>query len=123
MYSAVSSGERLRKLHASSSERTGPNEVSAVNRGNSLTCMHTFQSLDSPCLKLLERDLGRRWPDIEIQLVVIGLLLELCIRKLPLLVVEISSSFWIDPRVIVADHDLGMSCQWCCDTLVSGKRC
>lgn len=65
----------------------------------------TFQSLNSPRFKLLECNFSRGWADVEIQSVVIGLLLELCTRKLSLLVVQISASLMIDSGIVVADHD------------------
>jgi hypothetical protein len=94
MYSAVSSGPLLRKLHASISERTGR----AISSPSS-TCtkrMLTLQSVNGPCFKLVERNLGRGWEDVEVEAVLIVLLLEFGLCKLLALVVEIGASLGIN---------------------------
>jgi hypothetical protein len=66
--------------------------------------MLTLQSIDRPCLKLLERYLCRWWEHIEVQPVLVGLLLELGFRKLLLLMTEVRTSLGIYSGVIVANH-------------------
>jgi hypothetical protein len=85
IYSAVSSGPLLRKLHASISERTG----CAVSNLSSTSAapMLTLQSINRPCFKLVKRDLGRGGQHIEVQPVLVVLLLEFGLRKLLALVI------------------------------------
>jgi hypothetical protein len=66
--------------------------------------MLTLQSVNGPCLKLFKRNFGRWWQHIEVQSVLVVLLLELGIGKLPSLVVQVCASLRIDSGVIVADH-------------------
>jgi len=68
----------------------------------------TFQPIDRPCLKLLQRNLCRRWQHIEIETVFVVLLLEFCFGELPLLVVEISAALGVNPGIVVADHGVAV---------------
>lgn len=113
MYSAVSSGLLLRKVHASSSERT----VQSVLVDDFNRCAkrwRTFQSIDRPLLELLKCDFGRGWQYIEIETVLVIWLLKLCFGELFLFVTEIGTSFGLDPRVIVADHRWYLCSIVCC---------
>jgi hypothetical protein len=76
----------------------------------------TFQSVDRPCLKLFESDLCGRREDVVIQSMFIVLLLILCLRKLPLLVVDVCTPFGVYARIIVADHGV-------CRVVVSLENC
>jgi hypothetical protein len=58
--------------------------------------MLTLQSVNGPCLKLIERDLGRGWQHIEVQPVLVVLLLKFGLRKLLALVVKIGASLGIN---------------------------
>ena len=64
----------------------------------------TLQSVDCPCLKLLQRDLSRGWQHIEVKPVFIVLLLELGLCKLSFLVIQVRTALGIDSGVIVANH-------------------
>jgi len=68
----------------------------------------TFQPIDRPCLKLLQRNLCRRWQHIEIEAVFVVLLLEFCFGKLPLLVVKISAALGVNSGIVVADHGVAI---------------
>lgn len=64
----------------------------------------TLQSVDCPCLKLLESNFGCGWQHIEVQPVLVVLLLEFRFGKLSLLVIEIGTTLGIDSGMVVADH-------------------
>lgn len=64
----------------------------------------TFQSVDCPCLKLVECNLSRGWEDVEVESVLIVLLLELRLGELPFLVVKICAAFSVNSGMVVADH-------------------
>src|SRR5262245_57302307 len=104
MYSAVSSGLRLRKLHASSSERTNSTISTAALTFVGYYVSRTLQSIDCPRFELLKRDLRRRRQRIVVEPMVIVLLLKLCFCKLFLLVVDICAPLRVDSRIIVFDH-------------------
>ncbi len=102
MYSAVSSGPLLRKLHASSSERTASHTVSRPL--HSFCSIHTLQSVDCPCLKLFQCDLCGGWLHVEVEPVFITLLPELRFRELSLLIVKVRPALGVNSRVVVSDH-------------------
>lgn len=71
----------------------------------------TFQSVDSPLFKLLERDLSGGRHIVEVQTVWIFLLLEGRSCKLPLFVIEDSPSLGVNSMVVLSHHDAGGSNQ------------
>lgn len=106
MYSAVSSGPLLRKLHASSSERTASHAVSTIRQSS--WEVHTLQPVDCPCLELFQCNLCGGWQRVEVEPVFIVLLLKFCFRKLSLLGINLRASLGVDSGVIVADHGVGV---------------
>lgn len=73
--------------------------------------IHTFQTIDRPCLKLLECDFCS-WRDcVEIESVIVILLLKFCIGKLSSFVVEVCAALGVYSGVIVSDH--GCCCVCC----------
>jgi hypothetical protein len=105
MYSAVSSGPLLRKVHASSSESTGVLLLAACPDELPRSCMLTLQSVDGPRFKLFECYLGRRRQHVQVQSVLVILLLELGLCELSSLVVKICAALGVNSGVVVADHD------------------
>ena len=67
----------------------------------------TLQSVDSPCLKLVQRDLGRGRQNVEVEPMFIVVLFEFWFRELPFLVIEVCAPFRVHARIIVSDHGGG----------------
>lgn len=71
----------------------------------------TFQSVDSPLFKLLERDLSGGRHIVEVQTVWIFLLLEGRSCELLLFVIEDGPSLGVNSMVVLSYHDAGSSNQ------------
>lgn len=82
--------------------------VSHCCAADCLESLRTFQSVDCPCLELLERDLCRWRQRIKVEPVLMVLLCKLGFCELPLLRIDVGAALGIDSRIIVTDHG-GMS--------------
>jgi hypothetical protein len=104
MCAAVSAGERFLNEQASSSARTAC--CSSVHVGGSAGggSERTPQTIDSPLLELLQRNIQRRRHDIEVQSMPILDILVRGRRELFLAMVDIIPAFGIDAREVLSYH-------------------